>query len=62
MPGARLGDRVFLGEGTLVPAGMVLRDEAVAVGRPGRVIRTASEADLERLRGLHNGDLTLPPT
>jgi carbonic anhydrase/acetyltransferase-like protein (isoleucine patch superfamily) len=62
MPGARLGDRVFLGEGTLVPAGMILGDEAVAVGRPARVIRNATEADLERLRGLRNGDLTLPPT
>ena len=49
MPGARLGDRVFLGEGTLVPAGMVLPDDAVAVGRPARIIRTASTADLERL-------------
>ena len=62
MPGARLGDRVFLGEGTLVSAGMVLPDEAVAVGRPARIIRTATDADLERLRGLRNGDLALPPT
>ena len=61
MPGAVLGDRVFLGEGTLVPTGMVLPDDVVAVGRPAHVIRTASEADLERLRGLRAGDLSLPP-
>jgi carbonic anhydrase/acetyltransferase-like protein (isoleucine patch superfamily) len=28
MPGARVGDRVFLGEGTLVPAGMTLPSES----------------------------------
>ena len=61
MPGAVLGDRVFLGEGTLVPTGMALPDDVVAVGRPAHVIRTASDADLERLRGLRAGDLSLPP-
>ena len=35
MPGAHLGDRVFLGEGTVVPAGMTLPSDVVAVGRPG---------------------------
>lgn len=61
MPGSRVGDRVFLGEGTLVPPGMQLPSDVVAVGRPARVIRAASEADLDRLRGLRGGDLTLPP-
>jgi carbonic anhydrase/acetyltransferase-like protein (isoleucine patch superfamily) len=61
MPGARVGDRVFLGEGTLVPAGTTLPSDVVAVGRPARVIRATSPADLERLRGLRNGDLSLPP-
>ena len=60
MPGARLGDRVFLGEGTLVPAGIELPSDVVAVGRPARVIRTVSDADLDRLRGLRDGDLSLP--
>ena len=60
MPGARLGDRVFLGEGTLVPSGMTLPDDVVAVGRPARIVRTASDADLERLRGLRAGDLSIP--
>jgi carbonic anhydrase/acetyltransferase-like protein (isoleucine patch superfamily) len=61
MPGARLGDRVFLGEGTLVPPGMELASDVVAVGRPARVIRDVSAADLERLRGLRGGDLSLEP-
>jgi len=61
MPGARLGSRVFLGEGTLVPPGMMLPDDAVAVGRPARVIRHASDDDLARLIVLRGGDLSLPP-
>ncbi len=61
MPGALVGDRVFLGEGTLVPAGLTLPSDVVAVGRPAHVIRSVTDADLERLRGLRDGDLSLPP-
>ena len=61
MPGSRVGDRVFLAEGTLVPAGTRVPNDVVAVGRPARVIRTVSVADLGRLRRLRGGDLTLPP-
>lgn len=61
MPGARLGDRVFLGEGTLVPPGMILPSDTVAVGRPARIVRRAADADLARLLALRDGDLTLPP-
>jgi len=61
MPGARVGNRVLLGEGTLIPTGMTLPDDVVAVGRPARVIRAVTEADLDRLRALRDGDLSLPP-
>ena len=61
MPGARLGDRVFLGEGTLVPSGMTLSSDVVAVGRPARVVRSASADDLRRLVALREGDLSVPP-
>ena len=61
MPGARLGDRVFLGEGTLVPPGTSLPSDVVAVGRPARVVRSASADDLARLLALRDGDLSLPP-
>lgn len=61
MPGARVGDRVFLGEGTLVPAGATIPSGAVAVGRPARVVRSASDRDLTRLTALRGGDLSLPP-
>jgi carbonic anhydrase/acetyltransferase-like protein (isoleucine patch superfamily) len=61
MPGARIGDRVFLGEGTLVPAGTTLPSDVVAVGRPARVVRSASADDLRRLTALRDGDLSVPP-
>lgn len=61
LPGARLGDRVFTGEGTVVPAGADIPDEAVVVGRPGRIVRTASAADLDRLAALRGGDLSPAP-
>ncbi|HEV3227336.1 MAG TPA: DapH/DapD/GlmU-related protein [Acidimicrobiales bacterium] len=60
LAGSRLGDRVFLGERTLVPEGMQIPSDSVAVGNPARVVRRASDADLTRLRGLRNGDLALP--
>jgi carbonic anhydrase/acetyltransferase-like protein (isoleucine patch superfamily) len=60
MSGARLGDRVFLGEGTLVPAGMTLPSDVVAVGRPAHIIRSASADDLARLLVLRAGDLSVP--
>ena len=61
MPGARVGDRVFLGEGTLVPAGTTLPNDVVAVGRPARIVRSASADDIRRLTALRDGDLSIPP-
>jgi carbonic anhydrase/acetyltransferase-like protein (isoleucine patch superfamily) len=60
MPGATVGHRVFLGEGTVVPAGMSLPDDVVAVGRPARIVRASSAGDLDRLRSLRGGDLSVP--
>jgi carbonic anhydrase/acetyltransferase-like protein (isoleucine patch superfamily) len=60
MPGAIVGDRVFLGEGTVVPAGARLPDDVVAVGRPARIIRASSTGDVDRLRSLRAGDLSIP--
>lgn len=63
MPGARLGDGCILGEGTLVPAGTVIPPSTVLVGRPPHAIRTATDADRERLAVLreHQTDLTDHP-
>jgi carbonic anhydrase/acetyltransferase-like protein (isoleucine patch superfamily) len=59
MPGARLGDGCILGEGTLIPAGTVIPDGTVLVGRPPHVLRTATEADRERLAALRGGEVGL---
>jgi carbonic anhydrase/acetyltransferase-like protein (isoleucine patch superfamily) len=63
MPGARLGDGCILGEGTLVPTGSVIPSSTVLVGRPPHAIRSASDADRERLAILrgHQTDLTDHP-
>src|SRR5207244_7887668 len=59
-PRARLGRRCFLGEGTLIPEGTEIPDDAVVVGRPGRIVRRTGAEDLRRLTGLRGGDLRLP--
>jgi carbonic anhydrase/acetyltransferase-like protein (isoleucine patch superfamily) len=63
MPGSRLGNGCILGEGTLVPPGTVIPADAVLVGRPPHVIRSATDADRERLAVLrqHQTDLTDHP-
>src|SRR3954447_6082448 len=60
MPGSRLGNGCILGEGTLVPPDTVIPDDAVLVGRPPHVIRSATDADRERLAVLrqHQTNLT----
>jgi carbonic anhydrase/acetyltransferase-like protein (isoleucine patch superfamily) len=44
MPGARVGDRVFPGEGTLVPAGMKLPSDMVAVGFIGAGVKIIGDS------------------
>ena len=63
MPGSRLGSGCILGEGTLVPPGTVIRADSVLVGRPPHVIRSATDADRERLAVLrqHQTNLTDHP-
>src|SRR6201996_886948 len=60
MPGSRLGSGCILGEGTLVPADTVIPAGSVLVGRPPHVIRSATDADRERLAVLrqHQTNLT----
>ena len=54
LAGARLGRGCILGEGTLVPPGTAVPDDAVVVGRPGRAIRRAGQADRDRLLRLRD--------
>src|ERR1700683_2024444 len=61
--GPRLGSGCILGEGTLLPPGTVVPAGSVLVGRPPHVIRSATDADRERLAVLrqHQTDLTDHP-
>lgn len=59
MPGSRIGDGCILGEGTLVPEGAVIPPSAVLVGRPPHVIRSATDADRERLAVLREHQIEL---
>jgi carbonic anhydrase/acetyltransferase-like protein (isoleucine patch superfamily) len=59
MPGARLGDGCILGEGTLIPPGTVIPPDTVLVGRPPHVLRTATDADRERLAALRDHQIHL---
>jgi carbonic anhydrase/acetyltransferase-like protein (isoleucine patch superfamily) len=63
MPGSRLGRGCILGEGTLVPPDTVIPAGSVLVGRPPHVIRSATDADRERLAVLrqHQTNLTDHP-
>lgn len=54
MPEARIGNWCIFGEGALIPEGMIIPDESVVVGRPGKIIRKLNNQDREmiiRLRG-----------
>ena len=62
LPGARLGRRVFTGEGTLIAEGAVIPDDAVVVGHTARKVRDASADDIERLTVLRGNDLSVPPS
>jgi carbonic anhydrase/acetyltransferase-like protein (isoleucine patch superfamily) len=53
LPGVVLGDGCILGEGTLIGPGTVVPDQAVVVGRPGHVIRTANAADRQASAAVH---------
>jgi carbonic anhydrase/acetyltransferase-like protein (isoleucine patch superfamily) len=59
MPGSRLGSGCILGEGTLVPPGTVIPAGSVLVGRPPHVIRSATDADRERLAVLRQHQINL---
>jgi carbonic anhydrase/acetyltransferase-like protein (isoleucine patch superfamily) len=59
LPGARLGDGCILGEGTLIPRDMIVPAQTVVVGRPPHVLRSATDADRERLARLREYQIEL---
>lgn len=59
MPNAKIGKWCILDEGTLIPEGMVVPDDSVVVGRPGRIIRTLTSSDREMIKRMRGGDIFL---
>jgi carbonic anhydrase/acetyltransferase-like protein (isoleucine patch superfamily) len=59
MPGVMMGDRCITGEGTLIPTGMQVPDDSVLVGRPARILRKLTPKDIEMIRNMRGGDLSL---
>jgi carbonic anhydrase/acetyltransferase-like protein (isoleucine patch superfamily) len=47
--GARIGRNCIIGAGALVAEGKAIPDNVVALGRPARVIREVTEAELSML-------------
>lgn len=48
--GARIGANSLVGAGALVPEGKDYPDGSLIIGTPGRVVRTLTEEQIERLR------------
>jgi carbonic anhydrase/acetyltransferase-like protein (isoleucine patch superfamily) len=59
LPGSSLGDGCLTGEGTLIPAGVAIPPGSVVVGRPGRIVRRATEEDRARVAALREGQVDL---
>ncbi|MFZ5931183.1 MAG: gamma carbonic anhydrase family protein [Pseudomonadota bacterium] len=47
LDGARIGNNCLIGSGALIGPGKVIADNSVVLGAPGKVIRTATPADME---------------
>ena len=50
MDGAQIGKNVIIGAGSLVPEHTVIPDNSVAYGRPAKVVRPITEAEIESNR------------
>jgi carbonic anhydrase/acetyltransferase-like protein (isoleucine patch superfamily) len=58
MPKAKIGDWCIFGEGTLIPEGIIIPDESVVVGRPGKIIRKINNQDRETIKSLRGDNLS----
>ena len=61
LPGSKVGNMCIFGEGTIIPAGAVIPDESVIVGRPGRIIRKLTDKDKSMIIRMRGNDISLKP-
>src|SRR5690554_6517306 len=59
LPGSKIGNMCIFGEGTIIPEGMVIPDESVVVGRPGRIIRKLTEEDKNMITRMRGNNISL---
>ncbi len=52
MNGAVIGKNCLIGANTLIPEGKTIPDRSLVVGSPGRVVRTLTDEEVCRLRGI----------
>ncbi len=50
LDGAVVEDECFIAAGALVPPRMIVPSRSLVVGRPGKVVRTLGESDLQEIR------------
>ncbi len=48
--GARIGRNCLIGAGALIGEGKEIPDNSLVIGRPGKVVRTLSDTDIEQIR------------
>lgn len=61
LPGSKIGNMCIFGEGTIIPQGVVIPDESVVVGRPGRIIRKLTQEDKNMILRMRGDNITLSP-
>lgn len=59
LEGAIIGDNCIFGEGTLIPSQTVIPDNSVVLGRPGKIIRKTTDADLDMIKRMRSGNIEL---
>ncbi len=48
--GAEIGEECLIGAGALIPEGKKIPPRSVVMGAPGKIVRSVTEADIERMR------------
>ncbi|WP_416151862.1 gamma carbonic anhydrase family protein [Salipaludibacillus sp. HK11] len=54
MDGAEIGEGAFIGAGSLVPPGKTIPPNKLALGRPAKVVRDLSDADLADMKRIRD--------
>jgi len=59
LPGSKVGNMCIFGEGTIIPQGVSIPDKSVVIGRPYRIIRTLTQEDIDMIKRMRGGDISI---